>query len=282
MICGRGHSGRAAAWRAAFGTMALLLALPVSAAAADLPVLRGGFGSGYLRWDGVNFGVQAGYANLNSEFSGTTNSIIANMLRNSTLESENSISSWDVLSNDISNSVTYGGFLGYNLQWDQLVVGFDLAYNRPTDLQTSSGPTTLARQVSTSDGIKHAVYTTAQSSTKLVDYGTLRLRAGYAFGQFLPYAVVGGALGRFNYSTTVALTDYMTDSNNNTSTYTPATQTDAKNNAFVAGIDVGVGMDVALLPNVFLRGEWEYIAFAGVAGIHSYMNVGRVGLGVRF
>ena len=41
----------------------------------------------------------------------------------------------------------------------------------------------------------------AQSSIKLVDYATLRARAGYAFGQFLPYALVGGAVGRFNYST---------------------------------------------------------------------------------
>ncbi len=41
-------------------------------------------------------------------------------------------------------------------------------------------------------------------------------------------------------------------------------------------------MDVALLPNVFVRGEWEYIAFAPVGGIRSNINTGRVGLGVKF
>ena len=91
-------------------------------------------------------------------------------------------------------------------------MGFDLAYNRLTDLQTSSGPTTLdAPGQHLGRDQACGLIRSAQSSTKLVDYGTLRLRAGYAFGQFLPYAVVGGALGRFNYSTTVALTDCMTD-----------------------------------------------------------------------
>ena len=44
------------------------------------------------------------------------------------------------------------------------------------------------------------------SSIKLIDYGTFRGRAGYAFGQFLPYAVLGGAVGRFNYTNTSTVT----------------------------------------------------------------------------
>ena len=43
---------------------------------------------------------------------------------------------------------------------------------------------------------------------KLVDYATLRGRAGYAFGNFLPYAVIGAAAGRFNYATTVTVRIY--------------------------------------------------------------------------
>jgi hypothetical protein len=35
---------------------------------------------------------------------------------------------------------------------------------------------------------------------KLVDYMPIRARAGYAIGTFLPYALLGGAIGRFNYS----------------------------------------------------------------------------------
>ena len=44
-----------------------------------------------------------------------------------------------------------------------------------------------------------------RASVQAVDYATLRARAGYALGQFLPYAVVGIAVGRFNYGTTVTV-----------------------------------------------------------------------------
>jgi opacity protein-like surface antigen len=52
----------------------------------------------------------------------------------------------------------------------------------------------------------------------------------------MPYAFLGGAVGRLNYS--VSHNDVVTD---------------AKDNAYTAGFVAGVGIDVALLPNVFLR-----------------------------
>jgi opacity protein-like surface antigen len=45
---------------------------------------------------------------------------------------------------------------------------------------------------------------------------------------------------------------------------------------------VGAGIDVALLPNVFVRGEWEFIGFAPVAGIRTSIHAARVGAGIRF
>ncbi len=36
------------------------------------------------------------------------------------------------------------------------------------------------------------------------------------------------------------------------------------------------------MPNVFLRGEWEYIYWGPVNGIKTSMNTGRVGIAVRF
>ena len=58
------------------------------------------------------------------------------------------------------------------------------------------------------------------------------------------------------------------------------TTTDSQSNKFGYGFLYGLGMDVAITPNVFLRGEWEYIAFNKVGGIRSTLNTGRVGLGV--
>lgn len=195
------------------------------AAAADWP---GQIGSreampdGYVRWDGIHLGAVYGYTNLTVNF-----------------EESNSTATRPQSTTSGSN---YGGFLGYNIQWEDLVVGFDGGYNRPSSLQTS-----------VSGG-------GASSSLKLVDYATMRARAGYAFGQFLPYGFIGGAVARMNYATTAS----------------------SRNNAFSAGFTAGLGIDVALMPNVFLRGEWEYIAFSPLGGIRSSTNTARVGVGVRF
>ncbi len=110
-------------------------------------------------------------------------------------------------------------------------------------------------------------------------------RAGYAIGQFLPYAMVGAAVGRFNYSNTATVIASGIDASGGGGhllPFGPETQGDSKDNAIVGGFVVGLGMDVALLPNVFLRGEWEFVAFAPVSGIRANINTGRVGLGVKF
>jgi outer membrane immunogenic protein len=88
---------------------------------------------------------------------------------------------------------------------------------------------------------------------------------GYAVGQFLPNAVFGAAVGRVNYSTT-------TISGSNQS----------QDNVFPFGFVAGLGMDVLLLPNVFLRGEWGCVLFAHVGGIRSNDNTTCVGLGLQF
>jgi outer membrane immunogenic protein len=267
----------------AAGCWLLAAELPDAAMAADWfdgTALRGALSSGSTRWDGVNFGVQAGVTNLNSDFGNGTSSLIAYILRNSTLENEAAPSDWTTLPSNTTNGKQIGAFLGYNMQWDQLVLGLDLAYNRPTSLE-SSAIDSINRVVTTSDSVSHNVTIAAASSLKLVDYATVRGRAGYAFGQFLPYAVLGGAVGRFNYTNTATVTDVQT-AGLVVSTFGPVTTSNNKNNAIVGGFVVGLGMDVALLPNVFLRGEWEMVAFAPVNGIRANSNTGRVGIGVRF
>ncbi len=41
-------------------------------------------------------------------------------------------------------------------------------------------------------------------------------------------------------------------------------------------------MDVTLLPNVVLRGEWEFAYFTPVKYTASSVNTARVGIAVRF
>jgi len=48
---------------------------------------------------------------------------------------------------------------------------------------------------------------------------------------------------------------------------------EARGNAYAAGFIVGLGVDVAKLSRVFVRGGWEYAYFS---------PAGRVAIGVRF
>jgi outer membrane immunogenic protein len=231
------------AWRR-IGVLAALLAAAVvcdHARAADMSdeaILRGAYieesGPGYVRWDGLVAGAQIGYSNLSVDFSSATTS---NNFPHSTT----------------TNSVQFGGFLGYNVQWDELVIGVEGAYNRPSSLSTSA--------ISTSG-------TGATSSLKLVDYATFRARAGYAFGQFLPYAFVGAAVGRMDYATIAAAGTL--------------SGTASRDNAYAIGVTAGLGVDVAVLPNIFVRAEYEYVAFSPVGNIRSSTNSARAGVGVKF
>ena len=257
----------------------LLVSAPGSLKAADLDWLRGSFG-GYSRWDGVNFGVQFGATSMHTDFGNSTSNEIAYILRNTTLENEASPSSWTTLPSNDTSGQNYGLFLGYNYQMDQLILGVDATYSRASNLQGAASDS-MTRIVTTSDGVTHTVTISAQSSMKLIDYATLRVKTGYAMGQFMPYAFAGGAVGRFNYSSSATVFDHQVQGLT-VIDFGPVTDSDSKDNAVVGGFTLGLGVDVSLLPNVFLRGEWEFVAFAQVNGIRTNINTGRVALGVKF
>ncbi len=278
MICTR----RDSAVVAICALLAVASAAPASAAdLLDDTNLRGSMGGGPVRWDGVVIGGQLAYSSMQSNFGNSTASQIAFILRNSTLENEDSPSSWTTLPKKLTNARSFGLFLGYNTQWDDLVLGGDIAYNRVSKAENSATDS-IDRIVTTSDSVSHNVDIQASSSLKLIDYGTFRGRAGYVIGQFLPYAVFGGAVGRFNYSTTSTVTDVQTAPGPVVSTFGPVTQTSSQNNKFGFGYLWGLGMDVAITPNIFLRAEWEYVSFNKVGDILNTLNTGRVGIGVRF
>ena len=268
----------------------LMICAPLAAASAVLAAaadwldgsfLRGSFAvidARPARWDGLSLGATVGYSNLSADFGSAASEEIAYILRNSTLESEFQPSSWTTLPKNVTDSLQWGAFLGYNWQMEQIVFGADVAYNRPLNLN-SQATDTLERLATTSDAVNHDVLLQATASLKLVDYATVRGRAGYAVGQFLPYAMLGVAVGRFNYSTSATVTDTQT---NPIGTFGPVTLSKGQDNVYVGGFLAGLGVDVAVLPNVFLRAEWEYIAWGPVNGTHSSLNTGRAGIGIRF
>jgi len=266
---------RRKAWRArSLGACAALLlaAMPVHRAlAADWPGAAPG--NAPMRWDGIYFGGQLGVANADADFSNTTSSFVSYSLRNTALQNEIQPSTWSVMPSQIAHGRSYGAFLGYGVQWDQLVLGAEVAYNRASGMDpTATG--SMTRIVSPSTGTD-TVTIGGTEQIKLNDYASFRARAGYAIGQLLPYAFIGGAVGRFDYSRNLFLNVSGADNG-------AYTLNESKNGAIVAGLSTGLGLDVAVTPNIYVRGEWEFNAFAAVAGMRVNTNTARVGVGVRF
>jgi outer membrane immunogenic protein len=210
--------------------------------------------------------------------------MVAYILRNTTIENEQHPQDWTTLGSEVTRATSYGGFIGYNMQWDDLILGVDVGYNYMASGAESSASDTMGRQFTTSDGFYNDLTVTASSSIKLKDYATVRGRVGYPVGQFLPYATLGLAIGRFDYATSVHVTGSGHDvSGGGGAPYNiDQSSSEGKNNAIAAGLEAGLGMDVALTPNLFLRGEWEFIAFAQVHGMRVNTNTARAGLAVKF
>ena len=55
-----------------------------------------------------------------------------------------------------------------------------------------------------------------------------------------------------------------------------------QNNALLWGYTVGAGLDWAITPNIFARGEFEFVQFAPISNIAVSVASGRVGAGFKF
>ena len=278
----------AKACRLASGIALLMIAVsaPVDSARAtdlfdDFTTLRGTVSSGGPRWDGFQLGGHVGYVGAQTDFSSATRDGVQRILRQSTLEDEDRPSSWPVLGSKGNTGRSYGGFIGYNWQLDGIVVGVDATYNYTAGITSEDGPATLRRIVTLSDGGVNDVTIRARASLTMHDYATLRARVGYPMGQFMPYAFLGAAVGRFDYSTRTTVR-VVQDPAGTPSVYGPFTERERKPDAITAGVTTGLGVDIAILPNMYLRAEYEFNAFLELAGILPITHTGKVGLGFRF
>jgi outer membrane immunogenic protein len=86
--------------RVIFILLVLATASPAIAADLDLDILRGSQPVGpatFTRWSGFYVGGQVGFGDANADFSSATQPLVHYSLRESTLENENSVSTWPVL-----------------------------------------------------------------------------------------------------------------------------------------------------------------------------------------
>ncbi len=127
-----------------------------------------------------------------------------------------------------------GGQLGYNLQRDRFVVGVE------ADIQGGS----IAGSTR-SEAVSSNITTDAWARSSLDWFGTVRGRAGYAYGGSLIYATGGFAFG--------GARDSLSESVNATSAVA------ASRGTTLTGYAVGGGVETALTPSWSVKAEYQYI-----------------------
>jgi outer membrane immunogenic protein len=290
---------------------AMMIGAASGARAADLPdfpPLRGseGLSAATRNWDGWYAGGQVGYTSASTDFSQSVVSLTNFIFRDSVLQAPTS--AWSLLNKTNPQGTGLGAFVGRNYHWDDLVFGLEGNYNYINSLASSSTGTIslgIVNPPGSTPPINHT-YTynttlTGAASLQVKDVFTLRGRAGWATGNFLPYVFGGLAVGRMDVYRSVTsrvilqddATTTTTDAFGNVTTVNvppvftniPAlsqTSTQQRSNNFTAGWTGGLGVEYMLWGNVFMRGEWEYIKFLSVMNTSVTLNSARAGIGYKF
>jgi opacity protein-like surface antigen len=277
----------------------MMLGLTSPAVAADLDVLRGSDvvvppaptmivgPATFTRWSGFYVGGQVGYTNGNADLSGATQSGLAYATRVTSLGSSIDPAAWPVLGTANTGGVTFGGFFGYNVQWQDLILGAEANFSRAMfALNAPSSP--IGRLTpGDSSGTAYSLTLTGNGSVSDLDFGTLRARAGYVVGNFLPYGFAGVAVGvaNVNISANLKGEQYFSGQIGNCSMGCgPVSFTGnyTANAAVLYGFTVGGGVDWALASNFFLRAEFEWDQFRPPPGFLLTIATGRLGAGFKF
>ena len=264
---------------------AAMFGMAASAQAADMPdVLRGSLGGGYSpvpNWQGFYFGVQGAFGTSTENFNGSTNSMLQALISNLVV-SETGIGQSNLqLGKVTAHTWGYGFFTGYNWQWDDTVAGVEMSYVHGKLGGAATASEAFSTTTPLSDGLFHAVSATSMSQIAISDMATFRGRAGYAFGCFLPYAFAGVALGNATITQSVTVND--------SASFTilgpfipfqPLSATKGTSDHMIYGYTAGVGVDIKLVGNLFMRAEWEYARF--VDQVDTSVNTVRAGFGYKF
>jgi outer membrane immunogenic protein len=244
-------------------------------------------------WGGIYVGGQLGYSAGGASFGNNVNDLATDIVRNTILEPV--VSNLSVLSKSDTSGSSAGGFVGYNAQWEGVILGFEVNYSR-TSLNLNSSDTIPPLLIANDAGAPaghHFAYDlnlTASSAIRFTDLASVRARAGWSAGNFLPYAFLGLAIARADVIRSATLLWTRTDNPDVTVPPTPpipplptasggGTRSDVRNGGFYYGYAGGVGIDVLVMPNVFLRAEWEIDNFQS---LRANVNNVRTAIGMKF
>jgi opacity protein-like surface antigen len=292
---------------AALGVMALGVITPGLIAAVppafaqefELPALYGPQGALFppaatAGWGGFYIGGQVGYSAAGANFANAVNDLSSFIMRDSVFAPI--VGGFTTLGKSNANGTSYGWFAGYNSQWEGALLGLEVNYNRTAlNPEASDSVSLRIANDTTAPSGHHFFYdpfiVSGSAGFHITDIATVRARAGWTAGQFMPYAFLGAAVVRADVtrSATVSYTrtdvpDPQTPPNPPltpmpTAFFGPVTQTSTKNGAFYFGYAAGAGIEICVMPNVFVRGEWEFV---DAQSMHANINSARTAIGVKF
>ncbi|SFG96893.1 outer membrane protein [Methylobacterium gossipiicola] len=190
-------------------TLTLGGATIATAADLDYGVLRGPDyepAAPIIDWNGVYVGGHGGYTSAALGFRNTFQPLVAGALIATTAESQLNASTLLSPRSQRIDGTSYGAYAGFNYQFDETVVGVEADYTRFEKSGQSSDR--VSRFATTSLGYLETVTLAGLSTTRIEDFGTVRARAGYNFGNFLPFVTGGVAIGRAQVTDAVAISNY--------------------------------------------------------------------------
>ena len=158
----------------------VMCALSVSAFAPraladDLDVLRGAIPvapATFTRWSGFYVGGQFGYSDALADFGNSTQTPIAYALREPPSKMSSPSPSGRYSARPDQGGITFGGFVGYNTQWQDLILGVEGNYNHAS---IDTGRFKLEDRAAHHRGGQPGLHTRGHDQRQRLD-GRIRLR----------------------------------------------------------------------------------------------------------
>jgi outer membrane immunogenic protein len=235
---------------------------------SDLPILRGAFTDGLtttkVNWQGYYIGGQGSYGSSDMNFHRANDLLAIGLMAYSPLKSLTDVPSFG---KSHSSNTGFGGFTGYGWQWEDVVVGVEASYIHG-EFKGSAFPVPFRY---TDAFGQPQIRSISTATVDMKDFGSLRLRAGYAVNCFLPYVFGGVAGGRADIDRSVSLLG----------NFDPLVTVNSHlKDHFMYGYSAGLGVDAMLFAGLFLRLEYEYHRFTSPVDIN--INTLRAGVGYKF
>ena len=126
-------------------------------------------------WSGVYVGGHGGYTSGGLSQRDAMQSSLANYFSYRDIENEFSVSKFLSLPGTRTHDASFGAFAGYNVQFDDIVLGVEADYTHTT--QNSWSTNSINRILTTAAGNSEVVSLSGSSNTRMDDYGSIRARA---------------------------------------------------------------------------------------------------------